>query len=346
MTDRKLLLTALILSCLVVFLLILGPVDQYTGEGGSDDLQASVTTGAAIGESDNLEPDEPQLRFALRYDKYLVPEPYTYEADGEERVFRFDNMLDAVMVADEATLSDVAIAYIDNYKNRNGKAPAYNGKSVDGFGSARSASAPAYYDESMDGDFRYLPDGTLVSVINTGENAVEIMLVCDTAEVSYFVPDKYVRTDDALVSLEKAIVVDRGQQNIASFEKFYDKWYVISYSLATTGKQGKYHAPTPLGYYYAIEKKDRFYYLKDGTTEVEGYAPYAVRFTAGAYIHGIATAYKYDAEGNRLDPGIHEFSESIGTIPLSHKCVRNYTSHAKFLYDWYEHGKTIVIVIE
>ena len=132
----------------------------------------------------------------------------------------------------------------------------------------------------------------------------------------------------------------------AAFPGGRAEWKIVSYSLATTGKSGKYHQPTPLGYYYAIEKKPRFYYLKDGTNDIEGYAPYAIRFTAGAYVHGVAVPYEYTDDGVRVDPGIREFSNSIGTVPLSHKCVRNYTSHAKFLYDWYEHGKTIVIVIE
>jgi len=41
-----------------------------------------------------------------------------------------------------------------------------------------------------------------------------------------------------------------------------------------------------------------------------------------------------------------EYSSTIGTTPRSHKCVRNYTSHAKYLWDWSEIGKTAVIVIE
>lgn len=54
---------------------------------------------------------------------------------------------------------------------------------------------------------------------------------------------------------------------------------------------------TPLGMYLLQQKKTRMVFLKDGSAEIGGYAPYASRFTNGAYIHGVAgecTAYKYD----------------------------------------------------
>nr|WP_280634497.1 L,D-transpeptidase [Clostridium aminobutyricum] len=279
-------------------------------------------------------------------------------------------MLKHIKIADEAATQH-RLTYIDNYKNRNGYSPYYKNGTVDSLGNSRSASAPAYPNLQDLNEFVYLPDGTLVNVLEEDSDYTLISPV--GTDLEYSVPRQYVRTDDCLTSLEKAIVVDRTNQNIATFEKgreytsggdkdnsdllwkaegngikagWNDVWSITSYSMATTGKVGQYHQPTPLGYYYAIERRERFYYLQDGTNTIEGYAPYAVRFTAGAYIHGISTAYKYSSTGQRLDPGIKEFSSTIGTIPLSHKCVRNYTSHAKFVYNWYEHGKTIVIVIE
>ena len=49
---------------------------------------------------------------------------------------------------------------------------------------------------------------------------------------------------------------------------------------------------------------------------------------------------------DRIDPGHIEYSGSLGTIPLSHKCVRNITSHAKFLHDWVVIGEASVVVID
>lgn len=67
---------------------------------------------------------------------------------------------------------------------------------------------------------------------------------------------------------------------------------------ATTGMHAPpYAQETPLGMYLLQQKKTRMVFLKDGSAETGGYAPYASRFTNGAYIHGVAgecTAYKYD----------------------------------------------------
>ncbi len=437
MRNGKLVITALVLSVMVLALIILESFDIRPG--GSESVQAAnggVSDLDGEGAAPEVTPRVPVFEFDLKYTKYLVEAPYEYEVNGETRKFEFEEMVKSIEPARKAFESGT-VAYIDNYKNRNGEAPYRNGKSADDFGGLRSASAPGYFDSSGSGDFRYIADGTLVAVVSENENFAEVKIVGEDGGQSYFVPQHYVSTDDPLTALDKIIVVDRANQNIAAFERvpeldiepvssanitgFYkesaesvdslggdlDKtdaaqsetsgdvqknslsenggssdnkidisqmvnvdvmecaadglnegampaafpggraeWKIVSYSLATTGKSGKYHQPTPLGYYYAIEKKPRFYYLKDGTNDIEGYAPYAIRFTAGAYVHGVAVPYEYTDDGVRVDPGIREFSNSIGTVPLSHKCVRNYTSHAKFLYDWYEHGKTIVIVIE
>ena len=94
-----------------------------------------------------------------------------------------------------------------------------------------------------------------------------------------------------------------------------------------------------------IEKRSSFLYYRDGTKIISGYAPYAIRFTGGMYLHGIPVNFKY-IEGKRVNPGLRETSSTIGTIPLSHGCVRNNTSHAKFLYDWLDMGESVIIIID
>jgi len=327
-------------------------VENGTNEEGADgtgtDVGEVYTTEVAI----NTEDQPLRAEFDLKYDKYLIAAPYTYQVNGEARVFQFNKMMDAIDKV-ELEYEKGLLTYIGNYKNQNGWAPYYKGQSVDAAGNSRSAAAPAYPDLEDLTEFTYLEDGTLVRLLSEDEEYAHVAVILDNQE--YYVPQKYVMSGDCLTELSKVIVVDRNNQNIASFEKHYfggnngrdkrTKWKVVSYSLATTGKIGKYHQPTPLGFYYAVEKKPKFYYVKDGTTELEGSAPYAIRFSAGAYIHGVAVPFKYSANGSRIE-GTVEYSKSIGTVPLSHKCVRNYTSHAKFLYDWYVHGETIVIVIE
>lgn len=259
-----------------------------------------------------------------------------------KRVFQFDKMYAMIQVAEEE-FAKGKLTYIDNYKNRKGKAPAYNSGELDREGNRRSQSAPGYPDLNNKKEFTYIGDGTLVRILSADSYYTKVSLVHNAR--SYYVPNKYV-SPPVVNSIKKVIAIDRKNQNEVVFEKIGNDWTIVSYTLATTGKVGPYHQPTPLGYYYAIEKRERFYYYKDGTTIIQGYAPYAVRFAGGAYVHGVAVDYKYDKQGKKIDPGKIEYSRSVGTVPLSHKCVRNYTSHAKFLYDWYSPGETIVVVIE
>ncbi|MGL4671009.1 L,D-transpeptidase, partial [Cetobacterium sp.] len=73
-------------------------------------------------------------------------------------------------------------------------------------------------------------------------------------------------------------------------------------------------------------------------TEIDGYAPYASRFSGGGYIHGVPV--------NLPRTEMIEYSQTLGTTPRSHMCVRNATSHAKYIYEWAEINKGLVIVIE
>ena len=108
---------------------------------------------------------------------------------------------------------------------------------------------------------------------------------------------------------------------------------------ATTGLRRPPHMrETPLGIFVIQEKKFKMFYYKDGTTEIGGFSPYASRFSNGGYIHGIPV----NAPGKNMI----EYSRLLGTTPRSHMCVRNATSHAKFIYDWAEPQKTVIFVIE
>ena len=258
------------------------------------------------------------------------------------RSFRFAEAEKAVALAQR--YSEIgSLTYIDNFKERNGLAPLYKGNSEDACGNRRGQSAPAYPDPADLSEFTYLPDGTLVRYLSERDSYVRVE-VLRTGDV-FYVPRRYIPTTQAVTTLSKAIVIDRDNQNELVYEKIEGVWTLISRTLATTGKVGTYSAPTPDGYFFAAEKRHQFLYYKDGTTVFQGYAPYAIRFTDSAYIHGVPVDYQYNSAGAKIVPGKREYSATIGTIPLSHKCVRNYTSHAKFLYDWFTPGETIVIVL-
>lgn len=186
-----------------------------------------------------------------------------------------------------------------------------------------------------------------VKKYNEGTEVKAVKLYIPSFDASVWVESKYLNEDeDAPDVLNQAIIVDRENQNIAVFE-YDDGWKVISINYSSTGKVGQYSLPTPLGYYMAIEKKPKFDYVEDGTTTIVGFAPYAIRFSAGGYLHGVPMSYSFDKYGNKQSPsGYVEYLQSIGTVPKSHMCVRNYTSHAKFMYDWVDIGNCTVIVIE
>lgn len=321
-----------------------GPVSVYSGPAKTEAVIRQAEKYEKLNYVETIFDEE--TWYHVTWEKEGAPQfGFLHQDDASRRMFQFELMDQAIQKAENA-FSAGKITYIRNYKNAVGMAPAYHGTDVDADGNRRSQSAPAYLDLADRNEFIYLGDGTLVRAMERGEDFTKVSLLKNNA--IYFVPSKYVASDHVISGLKKVIAIDRRNQNEAVFEKGEEdrKWKMISYTLATTGTKGKYHQPTPLGYYYAIEKRERFYYYEDGTTHIQGYAPYAVRFAGGAYVHGVPVNYKYTADGKRNDPGKIEYSKTMGTIPLSHKCVRNYTSHAKFIYDWYSPGETVVIVIE
>ncbi|MBB6217210.1 lipoprotein-anchoring transpeptidase ErfK/SrfK [Anaerosolibacter carboniphilus] len=271
-----------------------------------------------------------------------IKQGYVFGALGEPREFQFEKMEQEVNLLKQE-VENHTTAFISNYKNRNGTAPAYQGKEEDAYGTLRYQSAPAYVTPSTSGEFRYISDGAIVTVLEEDQRFYKITTL--NFEGAYYVPKKYVSFKNSLEQLKQVIVVDRKNQNQGVFEFKDGQWTLVSYTLATTGAKEKYKFETPLGYYMAIEKKTKFLYLDDVTREIAGYAPYAVRFTGGAYIHGIPVDYG-KKDGKLVDPGHKEYLFTLGTVPRSHKCVRNYTSHAEFLYNWVKIGSSAVIVIE
>ena len=154
----------------------------------------------------------------------------------------------------------------------------------------------------------------------------------------WLIPRRY--TSKAIkMSLNKVIFVDRKNQNISAIEKDSDSWLIRSMNPATTGlSKPPYKSATPLGIFVIQEKKEKMLFLKDGTKDIAGYSPYASRFCKGGYIHGIPV--------NLPETNMKEYSYSLGTTPRSHMCVRNATSHAKFIFNWAKTFDTLVIVIE
>ena len=155
----------------------------------------------------------------------------------------------------------------------------------------------------------------------------------------WLVPTKYVKKIKDSTIFNNVVFVDRKHQNSTTLEKSDDKWLIRSMIPATTGvHRPPYQQETPLGIFVLQEKKPKMLFLKDGSNGLGGFAPYDNRFCCGAYIHGVPVNV----------PGTNniEYSSTLGTTPRSHMCVRNATSHAKFIYDWAPTEATLIFLIE
>lgn len=280
-------------------------------------------------------------RVALETNGQII-EGYLHSTKGDPRRFRFEVMQNAVNKLKQE-VAEGALHFISNYRNQNGTPPRMGEIKVGKFGYRVYHSVPAYVEASTDSNYRYAPDGMLVRILNEVDNFYYVNILSFGG--NYYIPKQYIDPDVKLSQLDHVVVVDNSQQNQAAFELVQGGLNLVSYTLATTGIQGEHSFKTSPGIYKAQEKRERFEYLKKGSEQIAGYAPYATRFSGGAYIHGIPVAYE-EQNGQKVDPGHKEYIHTIGTFPRSSMCVRNFTSHAKFIYDWMNSKNGAVIVIE
>lgn len=280
------------------------------------------------------------------YDQYTLAD--TYEYQGRERGFQWDKMMGVINRLDSLYDSSPRWAVIQNYKNKNGRAPYVHNvrenehKQVsDAYGVGRNQSVPFYTEADSLVPQRYGRDGSLVAILQDADSTGFMRISNVNFEGEWLVPQQYVvPLTDSLTVFDKLIFVDRANQNIATMERDGIIWYVRSMNPATTGRHlPPYMQETPLGIFLLQEKKEKMWYLVDGTNDIAGFAPNANRFSNGAYIHGVATS-------NPETKVAPEFSWSLGTTPRSHMCVRNASSHALFIRNWAPTMATLIIVIE
>ena len=277
----------------------------------------------------------------LLYDKHTLADTYKY--GKQERRFQWTKISAFLDSLEAFQKRNDGYGVLRNYKNENG-IPPLSRKYVtnkykqiqDTFGVNRHQGIPLYRLDDLSVPERYGRDGAYVSVIC--DSAGYYQIVPATFGGSWYVPRKYLKLIGPL-SIKKVIFVDRTNQNIATLEQEGAVWLVRSMNPITTGaNRPPFQQPTPPGIYFIQRKLSEMLFLKDGTDEEGGFAPYASRFTGGAYLHGVPVNYP--------EHELIEYSWSLGTTPRSHMCVRNATSHAKFMYDWAEVEKTLVIVFD
>lgn len=292
-------------------------------------------------EGEVLEDSTIWYRVALENGDQII-DGYIHSSMGTPRAFRFERMLEAVNEL-RVQLEQGELHFISNYKNQNGTPPQEGDAAIDEYGYRVYHSAPAYEQPDANSNYRYIPDGMLVRILDENEEFYHVNV--PTFGNDFFIPKQYIDLNVTLSQLNQVVVIDRSEQNQAFFEFEGNDLNMLSYTLSTTGIPGDFSFETPIGFYKVIEKRDRFEYLQSGTQDIAGYAPFAIRFSGGAYIHGVPVAYE-EIDGEKVDPGLIEYLHTIGTFPRSNMCIRNFTSHAKFLHSLMESQNGAVIVIE
>lgn len=280
----------------------------------------------------------------FQYDQHTLEDSYPYK--DTTRMFQWDKIKENLFFLDSIQQQPAKWAIVQNYKNFKGEAALIRKWSrndykliTDEYGVSRYQSVPLYLTNDRDTAERYLRDGSLIKIIEQEDSTKFTRIQTVWFEGEWLVPTKYIKMLDDTVTFNHVVMVDRNNQNIATLEKVGNEWLVRSMNPATTGlRNPPYGHPTPLGMFIIQEKKAKMVYLKDGSSAVGGFAPWASRFTNGAYLHGVPV--------NAPRTSTIEFSQTLGTTPRSHMCVRNATSHAKFMYDWAPTLASVVFVLE
>lgn len=295
-------------------------------------------------ESKKIKPEDIVLEKDFLYDQYTLPDSYPYK--DTTRMFQWDKIKQGLFLLDSVQTEHSDWAILQNYKNMNGEAPlvkkfernAYT-RISDMMGVERFQSVPLFALNDTAVGERYGRDGFLVKYWGEEGRFAKVSTVSFDGE--WLVPKRYLKRIGDTIVFRKAIFVDVTNQNIATLEKVDSKWLIRSMNPVTTGlHKPPYQQETPQGIFVVQEHKPRMIFLKDGLPKTGGYAPYASRFTCGAYLHGIPVNTSDENSKKTI-----EYSPTLGTTPHSHMCVRNATSHAKFIYDWAVPQHTIVFVI-
>lgn len=285
-----------------------------------------------------------ELSKDLAYDEHTLEETYAYE--DTTRLFQLDKVKENLAYVENFQRTPASYAVLQNRKNKNGEAPLVKNyhrndykRISDSLGTERYQSAPLYAVDDTVSPTIYGSDGALVKLLSS-DTLDRVQLEGVSFEGTWEAPKRYVKAIGDSVTFHRVVFVDVTNQNTLTAERTDDcQWVIRSMNPATTGvHKPPYSQETPLGIFVIQEKKAKMFYLKDGTSTIHGYAPHASRFTNGGYIHGVPT--------QSVDASIIEYSWSLGTVPRSHMCVRNASSHAKFVYDWTETFNALVIVID
>lgn len=204
----------------------------------------------------------------------------------------------------------------------------------DKFGNRESQSIRVYTDKKKT-TYINLPDRSLFAIIDETEN--DYVIVTSAYGAPYYMPKKnkkYIRESNIEEKINKFIFVSKHSQNQITYERNVNtnRYNILATGYVTTGRDSEHGYSTPSGQFLVAITKPVMKYTSDiEKDKIIGDALYAIRFSGGAYLHGIPSTYEPE-EGR--DARKKYTASKLGTYPLSHKCIRNQDDTVKFLYDW------------
>ena len=267
--------------------------------------------------------------YMIIYNKNIA---YIPKNSGIIRAFNWQKAVklgNAINIFIENTLNEgKKIYYIDVYN-----LVSSTDDKADKYGNLDNQSIKAYTDKLS---FINLADRSLFTIVKEDSKFVYIKTMAYGEEI-YKIPIKnkrYIRRLNITDDVNKFIYVDRHSQTQVTIERNRETgvFNVNNVGYVTTGLSSGAGFVTPKGIYTVAYTKPVMPYTSDtDPKKIVGDAKYAIRFSGGAYLHGIPSTYdpKESREERKKVTASH-----LGTIPLSHKCVRNEDDSIYYLYKW------------
>ena len=259
-----------------------------------------------------------------------------------ERGFYWDKMVEKIETfnkfIEESKNSNQELHIITEYKPLT--KDVYS--KADKFGNRENQSVRGYVNPDKKGSFINIPDQTIFRILGEEKGMLKIetpfyggpYYVEKTGEVS-----KKIEIDKVV---NKFIAIDPDSQNEVLFQRNPEtgKYEVMSYSFVTTGKDdGVSSYATPHGAFLVSFTRPYMLFTRHARPgdkvlpgrpdlAIGGQARYAVRFSGGAYLHGIPV-------NTGAGEGAKAYTASkIGTYRESHKCVRHYDDQIEYIVNW------------
>ncbi|CAM3178578.1 L,D-transpeptidase [Streptobacillus ratti] len=277
---------------------------------------------------------------------YKNEKHYIYAKNSEIRGFNWQKAVEKANKINNFIISAIneekEIYYLDSYISLNTEIDGEKDK----YGNAANQSIKAYFSKG----YINLPDRSLLVLDSVDDKYVYIKTLSYGDEI-YKIPKGYfkrLKKSNINEIINKFIYVDRNSQTQVTIERNKDTniFNVNTVGYVTTGITKGVGFVTPYGDFLVPYTKPIMLYVSDTEKEpilnskgekigekpiIIGDAKFAIRFSGGGYLHGIPSTF--EPKENREER--KKVTESkLGTVPLSHKCVRNADDTIEYLYKW------------